>query len=194
MLIPVDASKQSTLSKYTGLLASMPSFLMWMTRHKHAHTEKVCVDFLQKLRRATTPTSTQRIGMVGFCWGGQYALRAGLEEHALEVDGAKVPLVDAVVAIHPSNLVLPNDVKKLIVPTSFAWGKEDTHVKIESKDKVEASHAEEAKIRTVPEMEHKVYEPGRHGFGVRGNPDDPQERECLKGTETQVLEWFKRWL
>lgn len=192
-LIPVDEKNQSTFSKYTGLLANMPSFLLWMTRHKHDRTEKTCIDFLQKLRLETP--KTRKIGMVGFCWGGRYAIRAGRKSHALEVEGAEVPLIDAVVALHPSNLVLPDDVEEPTVPTSYGWGVEDSMVSFEQKAKIEEIHAREAKAgESVPEMEHKVYTPGRHGFGVRGNPDDPEERACLEGVEAQVLAWFGRWL
>jgi dienelactone hydrolase len=65
ILIPVDAAKQPAFTKYSGMLATAPSFIMWMTRHKEAPTNKLCMDFLQALRR-TTPRS-QKIGMVGFC-------------------------------------------------------------------------------------------------------------------------------
>jgi dienelactone hydrolase len=193
LLIPVDAANQSSLVKYTGILARAPSFIMWLTRHKEGPTHKTCMDFLESLRRETP--KTQKIGMVGMCWGGRYAIRAGLENNMIEMDGAKVPLVDAVVALHPSNMVLPGDVEKPVVPISYGWGKEDSSVKIELKGQVEAIHAGEKKAgRTVPEMEHKVYTPGRHGFSVRGNPDDPQERKCLEDSVTQVLDWFGKWL
>jgi dienelactone hydrolase len=193
VMIPVNAAKQSTLSKYTGLLTSMPTFLMWLTRHKHASTDQVCVEFLQKLRR-DTPRG-RKIGMVGFCWGGRYAIRAGLASNAVEVGGEKVPLVDAVVALHPSNMVVPADVEALAVPTSFGWGVEDSVVSFEQKAKVEETLTRSAAAgRKVPVTEHKVYKPGRHGFGVRGNPDDPAERACLEGTEKQALDWFQRWL
>lgn len=193
LLIPVDAANQSSLVKYTGILARAPSFIMWLTRHKEGPTHKTCMDFLESLRRETP--KTQKIGMVGMCWGGRYAIRAGLESNMIEMDGAKVPLVDAVVALHPSNMVLPGDVKKPVVPISYGWGKEDSSVKIELKGQVESIHAGEKKAgRVVPEMEHKVYTPGRHGFSVRGNPDDPQERKCLEDSVTQVLEWFGKWL
>ena len=193
IMIPVDPTKQSTLAKYTGLLASAPSFVMWLTRHKFAPTNKVCMDFLEALRRATP--RTQKIGMVGFCWGGRYAIRAGLESSMIEIDGEKVPLVDAVVALHPSNLVLPDDVENPVVPISIGWGLEDSNTKIETKGKVEEIHAKEkAAGKALPEMHHQIYKPGRHGFAVRGNPDDPQERACLEDSVTQVLDWFKRWL
>ena len=120
ILLPVDAARQSVVAKYGGFLAKAPAFLMWMTRHKEPATNKVCMDFLQALRRAT-PRS-QKIGMVGFCWGGKYAIRAGLESNMIELDGQRVPLVDAVVALHPSHLALPDDVEKVVVPVSCGWG------------------------------------------------------------------------
>lgn len=191
--IPVDAARQSTLAKYTGLLASAPSIVMWLMRHKQGPTNKVCMDFLEALRRATP--RNQKIGMAGYCWGGRYAIRAGLESHMIELDGQKVPLVDAAVALHPSNLVFPDDMNDLVVPVSFGWGLEDVGVKIEQKGKVEKIHADaKEEGRKMPEMEHKIYKPGRHGFAVRGNPDDPQERACLEDSLTQALNWFGRWL
>lgn len=193
ILIPADAAKQSSFSKYTGILASAPSFLMWTTRHKEAPTNKVCMDFLGALRRATP--RNQKIGMAGFCWGGKYAIRAGLESNQIEIRGERVPLVDAVVALHPSHLAVPTDVETLVVPVSYGWGVEDVAVSIQQKGKVEEVHAKvEAAGRKVPEMEHKVYKPGRHGFAVRGNPNDPLERACLEDSVTQVLNWFGRWL
>ncbi|KAF2119646.1 Alpha/Beta hydrolase protein [Lophiotrema nucula] len=192
LLLPVDASKQSTFGKYTGLLASAPSFVMWQTRHKVDHCKGVCKNFMAKLRRATTG---QKIGMVGFCWGGKYASWTGLEQNMIDVDSKKVPLVDAIVALHPSHLAVPEDVEHLVVPVSYAWGVEDSVVPFEQKAKVEATHTQAKKAgKVVPEIEHKVYRPGRHGFSVRGNPDDPQERASLEDTVTQVLEWFARWL
>jgi len=196
VLIPVDAAKQSTFSKYTGILANVPSFIMWKMRHKDAQTEKVCMDFLRALRLEQAQT---KIGMVGFCWGGRYALRAGLESNMIESVGGsskKIPLVDAIVALHPSNLVLPGDVDTIVVPFSCGWGEEDIAVNIKQKAEVEDFYAKvkESGEKTVPEMEHQVYKPGRHGFAVRGNPDDPQERKCLEDSVTQVLKWFGKWL
>ena len=123
------------------------------------------MDFLQALRRAT-PTGW-KIGMVGFCWGGKYAIRAGLESNMVEIEGAKVPLVDAIVVLHPSHVASPDDVGTLVVPVSYGWGLEDQGVSIEQKAKVEAIHAKaKAAGAKVPEMEHRVYKPGRHGFAV----------------------------
>jgi dienelactone hydrolase len=191
--IPVDASKQSSLSKYSGLLATAPSLIGFMAKHREGPTNKTCMDFLEALRRATP--RDQKIGMVGFCWGGKYALRAAQEKNMIKIGEEKIPLVDAVVALHPSNLALPADAENLIVPTSCGWGTEDTMTKIELKGQIEEITAAAQKAgKVVPEMEHKVYKGGRHGFAVRGNPEDPLERACLEDSVTQVLNWFSRWL
>ncbi|KAF2760776.1 alpha/beta-hydrolase [Pseudovirgaria hyperparasitica] len=194
VLLPVDAGAQCALRKYTGMLAKGPSFVMWMTRHGEKKTNEVCMAWLRKLR-AATPAST-KIGMVGFCWGGKYAIRAGLAANRVAVDGrGEVPLVDAVVALHPSHLAVPGDVEGLVVPVSYGWGLKDEGVSIATKGKVEDVHAGlRAKGSKVPEMEHRVYEPGRHGFAVRGNPDDPQERKALEDSEKQALEWMDKHL
>jgi hypothetical protein len=112
-----------------------------------------------------------------------------------EVHGNKIPLMDAVVALHLSNMALPADVQNPIVSISFGWGQEDTTVKIETKSRVEAIHSmERDSWKVLPELEHKIYTPGRHGYGVRGNPDNPEEKACLEDSVTQVLDWFARWL
>ncbi|KAF2665980.1 hypothetical protein BT63DRAFT_458342 [Microthyrium microscopicum] len=196
LAIPVDASKLSSFSKYTGLLMALPTFIMFLSRHGAAKSERVTNEFLAKLRKATP--KEQKIGIVGFCFGGKYAMIAGLGRNKISLDGNesdKVPLVDAVVALHPSNLSLPADAEDIIVPLSIGWGKEDSSAKIELMGKVQELHKKAAAAgKQVPEVEHKVYVPGRHGFAVRGNPDDPAEKKCLEDSVTQVLDWFKKWL
>lgn len=192
ILIPVDESTQSTFGKYTGLLASMPSLVMWMSRHKAGPTERDCNEFLGELRRAEPQ---RKIGMVGMCWGGRYAIRAGLESNAIESGEGKKPLVDAVVALHPSNLVLPDDVRDVVVPVSIGWGVNDSVVSYKLKAQVEDIHGKRRESgESMPVVEHKTYTPGRHGFSVRGNPDDPQERRCLEDSVTQVLDWFRTYI
>ena len=198
--IPVDQSKQTIFSKFTGLLLNLPTYLAWRRRHPETRTTKACNTFLAKLRKETP--ESQKIGMVGFCWGGKYTVRAGLESNMISLsenesagDNKKIPLIDAAVVLHPSMLVIPDDVGNLVVPISFGWGKEDQGVKIEQMDQIKEVHKQAKETgKKVPEMEHQVYTPGRHGFAVRGNPDNPDERKCLEDSVTQVLNWFEKWL
>jgi dienelactone hydrolase len=113
----------------------------------------------------------------------------------IKIGSETVPLVDSVVFLHPSNLTFPEDTENLVVPVSCGWGNEDSNTKIEMKNKMEQILEKEKQAgRKLPEIEQKVYKPGRHGFAVRGNPDDPLEKACLEDSVTQVLDWFARWL
>lgn len=155
--------------------------------------ESICSAFLRGVR--SEMGAEGKIGMVGFCWGGRYAVRAGLKRNMYQVNGIKKPLVDAVVAMHPSHLTLPGDVEGLVVPVIFGWGETDIAVNLKQKGWIEDVHAKESEGgRKVPEMEHMVYRPGRHRFAVRGNPDDPAERKCLEDSMKQGREWLERWL
>ncbi|KAK6539353.1 hypothetical protein TWF694_009583 [Orbilia ellipsospora] len=193
VLIPVSKAKQSGLSFFTGLLGNLPSAVMWMQRHKAGPTTETCVNFFQELRKETY--GKLKIGMVGMCWGGRYSFQMAQEKHMIEIEGKKVPLVDAAVALHPSNLVFPEDAEGLVAPLSCGWGEKDTNTKIELKGQLEEIvRKEKAAGKTVAEVVNQVYTPGRHGFAVRGDPDDPQEKKCLEDSVTQVLEWCDKWL
>ena len=133
--------------------------------------------------------------MAGMCWGGRYAIRAGLGSNAIETDEGMKPLVDAVVALHPSNLVLLDDVRDVVVPVSIGWGVRDSVVSYKMKGQVEEIHTQRReKGESLPDIEYKTYTPGRHGFSVRGNPDDPKGRKCLEESVTQVLDWSRKYI
>lgn len=195
ILIPTNAANQSVLSKYGGLLANIPGYLMWITRHGKNKTHKVCVDWLKKLR-LSEEAKERKIGMVGMCWGGRFVFRSARASESIQLaDGKKVPLIDAGVALHPSNVVLPEDVEGLTVPVSVGWGEVDIVTPFKQKGQIEAIMNKRKEAGdTPPEMKHQVYTPGRHGFSVRGNPEDPAERQALVESVTQVLEWFEKQL
>lgn len=195
VLIPVDAANQSTLSKYGGLLANMPSFVLWMGRHGKEKSHRACVEWLRKLRQSDVAQG-KKVGMVGQCWGGRYVLRAARSSESIQLlDGKTQPLIDAGVALHPSNVVLPEDVEGLTIPISVGWGEVDQVTDFKQKAQIEEIMKKRVEAgETVPEMEHRVYTPGRHGFSVRGNPEDPAERKALEDSVTQVLDWFGKRL
>ncbi|PVI02965.1 hypothetical protein DM02DRAFT_612606 [Periconia macrospinosa] len=197
LLIPVDEKKQSTFGKYTGLLANSIDFLKWTRRHKAKETDELCMKYLGDIRREFSNKDGKewKIGMVGYCWGGRYTLRAAREENKIEVQGKKVPLIDAAVAQHPSNLVLPEDARGLVVPVSVGWGEHDSMISLAVKEAFEKTCKAEVKDGgTEVETENVLWSPGRHGFAVRGNPDDKEERAILEGTERQTVKWFEKFL
>lgn len=169
----------------------MPSYLLWTGRHGKDKTHKTCVDWLQKLRRSDEAQG-RKIGMVGMCWGGRFVLRAARSSESIhDAKGKTQPLIDAGVALHPSNVVLPGDVEGLAVPISMGWGEVDQVTPFKQKGQIEAIIEKRRRGgEPVPEIEHQVYTPGRHGFSVRGNPEDPAEKKALEDSLAQVLKWF----
>ena len=84
----------------------------------------------------------------------------------IKVNGAKLPLVDAVVALHLSNLSLPEGVEKPVVPLTIGWGQEDSNTKIEVKGKVESIYIKEKEGgRKLPDIEHRCIH--QDGTGLR---------------------------
>lgn len=166
-----------------------------MGRHGKEKSHRACVEWLRKLRQSDVAQG-KKVGMVGQCWGGRYVLRAARSSESIQLlDGKTQPLIDAGVALHPSNVVLPEDVEGLTIPISVGWGEVDQVTDFKQKAQIEEIMKKRVEAgETVPEMEHRVYTPGRHGFSVRGNPEDPAERKALEDSVTQVLDWFGKRL
>lgn len=78
---------------------------------------------------------TDRIGAVGFCWGGRYAI---LQAHGQEkgAEGSSIGGVDVAVACHPSLVSVPGDFEGVERPLSLAVGEKDSLLDMESVGKI----------------------------------------------------------
>ena len=94
----------------------------WLPKHREGVTKPLIDGFVNTLR--TTP-GTDKVGAVGFCWGGRYAL---LEAHgpAENENGSKIGGVDAAIAYHPALVTVPGDFEPLKMPFSLAVGTKDS--------------------------------------------------------------------
>jgi dienelactone hydrolase len=137
-----------------------------------------------------------KIGVAGFCWGGQYAVilahdtpssrvhRAGAEAGQLQ------PLIDCAHTAHPSFVSVPKDIEGVTLPLSIAVGDSDMVMKLDQAKTTK----EILEKKKAGDHEVVIYAGAKHGFAVRGDPDDPSQVELGEQARTQALSWFSTWL
>ena len=94
----------------------------WLPKHTEGVTKPLIDGFVNTIRM--TP-GTNKIGAIGFCWGGRYAI---LEAHGQKKDGSGSSIggVDAAVSCHPGLVAVPSDFDPVSVPLSLAVGTKDS--------------------------------------------------------------------
>ncbi|OHW97090.1 dienelactone hydrolase family protein [Colletotrichum incanum] len=133
---------------------------------------------------ASAAQKTTKIGVAGFCWGGKYAVQ--LTQLGAGPFGAQ-PLVDCGYTAHPSFLSLPEDLEKAVLPLSVANGDDDMMMP-------KAKMAQAKELMGRKENGEIVEYPGaKHGFAVRGDPNDQSQADFGRRAEDQAVGWFQRW-
>ncbi|KAF3931952.1 hypothetical protein ABW20_dc0101554 [Dactylellina cionopaga] len=159
-----------------ALLFAFPKFLVWFWSHREGVSLPIITKFFKALR--DNPSNNgDKLGVVGFCWGGRYAILMN-------------PYVDAIYAAHPSFLQVPSEVEAVTKPISFALGEKDTVLPMPQVEKIRGV----LKKKEHLDSEVIVYENMEHSFAVRGNPEIEEAKKGLEGSETQCVEWFTRHL
>lgn len=186
----------SFFAKPLSLVKALSFALPWLFHTKFAVCHPRVVQFIQALRTSPAPFPTQslKIGVAGFCWGGQHAIHLSHDDPSVRVKrhGSATdepePLVDCVFTAHPSFLKIPQDIEVMKLPTSVAVGDQDAVLKAPDAARMKA-------ILDASEQHEMRIEPGaKHGFSVRPHPEDQHEAECADRAEQQALSWFNKWL
>jgi dienelactone hydrolase len=141
--------------------------------HRTSVTGPIVKNFFTILR---TENPDLKIGVAGFCWGGKYAILLG-QEHFSDIH-----LVDAVFAAHPSMLAIPVDVQQPFAPVSIAIAGKDHRYTPKVGEQVE----EIWKKGDFSKWEQIVYKDAEHGYAVRGNMNDPTQKEDMEKAIDQV--------
>ncbi|KAK6615132.1 dienelactone hydrolase family protein [Botrytis cinerea] len=105
---PLQIREQQSLverTKATGVVAT--TLPPWLVRHREGVTKPLVSSFIAHIRGVP---GTGKVGALGFCWGGRYAILAAHGE------------VDAAVACHPSLVSVPADFERVTKPLSLAVG------------------------------------------------------------------------
>lgn len=136
--------------------------------------------------RTDPATAGSKIGVVGFCWGGQYAVLLGQDDSGAGSTEPK-PLADVVFTAHPARFAIPEDIEKVKVPLSIALADKDLWV-----NQAEAKTFKRLEKEEPYEVE--IFEGTKHGFALRNDEKNEIEMAAAEKAEQQALFWFKRWI
>ncbi|KAI9742199.1 MAG: hypothetical protein M1818_004099 [Claussenomyces sp. TS43310] len=177
------------------MVRAMLHFVPFLIRCRPAVAKPAVFDFFRALR-SSPDTTNLKIGVAGFCWGGKFTVLLAQDAPSSRVHkagseaGEPHSLVDAAFTAHPSLLQVPEDITPVSVPLSIAIGDVDMALK---KSLVEQAK-EILEKKKAGDHECIIYPGAKHGFAVRGDPDDPRQKELGEQAETQALSWFAKWL
>ncbi|KAG6840737.1 hypothetical protein C0991_004755 [Blastosporella zonata] len=124
----------------------------------------------------------QKLGAVGYCFGGSTAIRLGSTD-----------LVQSVVICHPGGFTVAQ-AKAIKVPASWACAEDDLFFSHPSRLQTEALFAERKGTDTFLEFEFRDYEGTAHGFAARPNLGLPQVKEAHEKAFRQAVDWFEKTL
>lgn len=132
--------------------------------------------------------------MLGFCWGGRYAILAAQEPFSSRAGGQGV---DAAYTAHPSLCAIPGDFEDVCVPLSVALGEKDSYLGESEVRKIEEVMERKRNGEsggTKCEGEVVVYKDQVHGFALRGDQENEKDKKALDDAAKQGIEWFKKYL
>ncbi|PYI30304.1 alpha/beta-hydrolase [Aspergillus indologenus CBS 114.80] len=158
----------------------LPGFL---GRNARSVREPEIVAFVRYLR---VGLGFERVGVVGFCWGGWAALRLG--GNGGDGEGQRQYLVDCVSIGHPS-LVTEEDIAGVQVPVQVLAPQRDPVYTAQLK----AFTVQNLQERGVP-FEYRFFPGVEHGCFTRGDEGVPGEREALARGREAVGCWMRGWL
>lgn len=157
----------------------------WLLKHREAVARPLIEGFIRSVRLIPY---THKVGVVGFCWGGRYALLAGHKDFS----SGEGKGVDAVVALHPSLVSVPADFEPIAVPTYIGVGDADSLLSMKEVDGIK--EVMKKKKSEGVESEIKVYEDQIHGWSLRGDFSSEKDKKAMDEAEQQSYAWFNKHL
>lgn len=164
----------SVTDKAKNTEAMMATLGPFLGRHTEAIVQPEIDSFIAAVRAIP---GTGKVGAIGFCWGGRYAIIAAHGK------------VDAAFACHPALTSVPGDYEAVSKPLALAVGEKDSLLDLESVEKIK----EELGKKEV-ETEVKVYEDQVHGFAIRGDWNSEKDKKSMDESFKQGVDWFNKHL
>jgi len=178
-IVPRKPHEVTALEKAKNTAITAANFGPWLVKHREAVVWPLIENAAKTLRE---DPEIGKIGAVGYCWGGRYAVLLG---------SGSEPLVDAVVCNHPAMLSIPGEVEAIRRPVQFNVGDIDEMLDVKSVDTIkevlDAKHPDVA-------SEVNMFNGGVHGFSVRGDMEEPEERKRKEDATEKTIRWFNKHL
>jgi len=175
---PVDnAEAASGLFKIPALVKMLATAGPWLFRHREAVSRPIIESYVRAVR---SDPEIGKIGTVGFCWGGRFSF--------LLASDNDYPDVDASVANHPSMLSLPKEAEQINKPILVQVGDIDNMLNLKGIATVKKAFEgkKDATVDVVPNA--------KHGFAVRANLKNPEEKEQYERATKGAIEFFRKHL
>ena len=121
----------------------------------------------------------KKVGAIGFCWGAWPCLQLGAKGNNL---------LDCTAVAH-ATMAEKSEIEALGVPTQVMAAETDTQFTPELK---------QFTVETLPKLGipyEYLYFPGVvHGFAIKGDGDDPKQKEALERAKNLAVNFFKEYL
>jgi dienelactone hydrolase len=136
-------------------------------------------EFIKKIK---AEKGYERIGAVGYCFGGSMAARLGSTDS-----------VNTIVVAHPGSLK-PAQIRAIKVPTSWLLAEEDLGFKDQEVKTAQSIFKEQEEKPDHVDYEFNIWKGTAHGFAVRPNLEVPEVKAGYEGGLDQTVAWFKKTL
>ncbi|RSL53408.1 hypothetical protein CEP54_010392 [Fusarium duplospermum] len=146
----------------------------YLSRHNPQNTDPIIektIAFIHNKLKIDT------IAVTGYCYGGRYAFRFLAEGRGADVG----------FAAHPT-LLQTDEVLAIQGPASLATAEIDALFNATRRSEVEALLG-----TTQQPFQVNLYSGTQHGFGVRANLSDPEQRFAKEEAFWQAVRWFGAW-
>ena len=161
----------------------------WLVKHREAVARPLIESFINAVRYIP---GTNKVGVIGFCWGGRYAILAAHKEFS----GFEGKGVEAAYACHPSLVAIPADFEPVGVPLALALGDKDSLLGEKEvgqiKELMEKKEAGQQGEKV--ESEVRIYKDQVHGFALRGDWSSEADKKAMDEATEQGISWFKKHL
>jgi len=173
---PLKVREQLSVIERTKNIATVGTTLpLWLVKHRESVSKPLIDSFISAVRQVP---GTGKVGAIGFCWGGRYAILAAHGE------------VDAAYACHPSLVAVPGDFDPVMKPLSLAVGDADSLLDNKTVGQIQDLMAK----KTSLPHELRIYENQIHGFALRSDWSSEKDRKAMDEAEKQGIDWFNKYL